>query len=323
MPATFIKAVELWVPGEDGSLLEFSAGAFGAARAFASLSRSMCFGRGEGLPGHAWDEGRPLLLRSLDSGYFQRTAAAQAAGLGCAIAMPLYRQDALRAVLVLFCGHDTEHAAALELWHQDARVSSDMTLVDGAYGPTHPGFEAVSRETYLPRGVGLPGRAWQRGEAVFVEDLGAEPTRFLRAEQATETGMLRGLALPLGSQREDCHVVTFLAGPALPLAHRIERWALDATGANLQRLYAFSELHGGHTALSAELPLPSAATAAGSAAHSAIVQAWISGLPVINPHPRDERGAPAAAAAACGAMALVAIPVLREGEVNEVLALYL
>jgi hypothetical protein len=319
MTATFIKAAEVWVPSDDGALLELSAGAFGDARRFASLSRSMCFGRGEGLPGRAWDEGRPILLRQFEGSYFRRTAAAQAAGLTCGIAMPIFLQDALTAVLVMFCGHVPEQAGALELWHHDPRVTTDMQLVDGAYGPSTLAFEAISHETHLPRGVGLPGLAWQRGEAVFVEDLAASGGRFLRGEQAAEAGMLRGLALPVGSRLEDRHVVSFLAGAALPLAQRIERWVPDESKTRLRRVYAFSELHGGSSLVEAELPVE---RGAGEAVGS-IAQAWASGVPAINEHPKTEPGAPAAAAAGLGATALVAIPVVWEGAVVEVVALYL
>jgi hypothetical protein len=48
---TFIKAAEIWVVNPAQRLLEFESGVFGPAMAFATLSRSMCFGQGEGLPG--------------------------------------------------------------------------------------------------------------------------------------------------------------------------------------------------------------------------------------------------------------------------------
>jgi len=319
MTSTFIKAAEVWVPSNDGSLLEFGAGAFGGAKRFAAISRSMSFGRGEGLPGRAWDEGQPILLRQFEDSNFPRTDAARAAGFTCAIALPLFMRDALSAVLVFFCGHDPAQASALELWHHDARITTDMTLVDGAYGPNAQPFESISHETYLPRGVGLPGLAWQRGEALFLEDLTSAPGRFLRAEQAAEAGMQRGLAIPVGSRLEDGHVVTFLSGAKLPLAQRIERWAPDDAKAKLHRVYAFSELHGGRSLALAELPMSPAAT--GSI--GSIAKAWASGVPAINGQPAAEGGAPAAAAAAVGSTVLLAIPVVWEGAVVEVVALYL
>lgn len=315
MTATFIKAAEVWIPSADGTLLEFGCGGFGPARSFATISRSMCFGRGEGLPGRAWEEGRPVLLRQFEGSIFQRTAAARTAGMDCAIALPLYLHDRLTSVLVVFCGHVPGQAGALELWHHDPRITTDMTLVDGAYGPGAQAFEAISQETYLPRGVGLPGLAWQRGEAVFVEDLPAAPGRFLRSEEAAAAGLLRGLAIPAGSRLADRHVVAFLASARLPLAHRIERWVPDAAQSELRRVEAFSELHGGRSSGIAQLPL--------SSTGSSLVKALQRGVPVINDFPADEPGSPAAAAVGIGATALVAIPVVWEDAVVEVVALYL
>ncbi|MDL2337953.1 MAG: hypothetical protein QFE16_08925, partial [Pseudomonadota bacterium] len=84
----------------------------------------------------------------------------------------------------------------------------------------------------------------------------------------------------------------------------------------LLRDLAFSELHGGRSAAVAELPI--SADSAGS-----IVQAWTGGVPVINEQPASEVGPPAAAAAAIGSAALLAIPVVWDGVVTEVVALYL
>jgi hypothetical protein len=319
MPSTFIKAAELWLASGDGSLLELHSSAFGSARRFAALSRSMCFGRGEGLPGRAWDAGRPILLADFNGGDFRRADAARQAGYSCAIALPYFHQHAIAGVLVLFCSHGVTPSSALELWHHDARITSDMTLASGAYGPGTQQFEAISHDTYLPRGVGLPGLAWQRGQSVFLEDLAAAPGRFLRAEMAAEAGLLRGLALPVGSRLDDCHVVTFLASAQLPLAQRIERWVADDTRTSLKRDYVFSELHGGRSGVAATLAI----TANDLAPTSSIAQAWRDGVPVISEQPAAEEGAPAAAAAAIGAAALLAIPVVWDGEVAEVVALYL
>lgn len=156
---------------------------------------------------------------------------------------------------------------------------------------------------------------------MFLEDLAAAQGRFLRAEMAAEAGLLRGLALPVGSRLDDCHVVTFLAGAQLPLAQRIERWVADDSRTLLKRDYFFSELHGGRSSAAATLPI--AVTAADSASTSSIARAWHHGVPVISEQPAAEEGAPAAAAAAIGAAALLAIPVVWEGAVAEVVALYL
>ena len=83
---TFIRTLEFWLPDASGSMLEFGGGLFGNCKRFETATRSLCFGRGEGLPGQAWGAGHPILLNSLDTPAFRRAAAAQAEGLTCAIA---------------------------------------------------------------------------------------------------------------------------------------------------------------------------------------------------------------------------------------------
>ena len=164
---TFIRAAEVWLPSADRSLLEFGGGAYAAVPYFGAVSRSLCFGRGEGLPGRAWEEGHPIVLQRFDGTYFLRIVAAHEAGLTCAIAVPTFHGGELSAVLVLFCGDRSRQAGAIELWRNDPRVASDMTLVDGYYGAASDALQAVSRDTSLPRGTGLPGLAWQRTESVL------------------------------------------------------------------------------------------------------------------------------------------------------------
>ena len=101
---TFIRAVEVWLPDSEHTLLEFGGGVYGEARRFGSASRSMCFGCGEGLPGQAWEAGRPIVLKQFEGSAFRRTQAAHAEGLTCGIALPVFAGTKLMAVLVIFCG---------------------------------------------------------------------------------------------------------------------------------------------------------------------------------------------------------------------------
>jgi hypothetical protein len=340
--STFIKAAEVWIPSADGTLLELDAGYFGTGTAFGALSRTMCFGRGEGLPGVAWDERRPVLLRDLEHGYFRRAAAARALGLTCAVAVPYFEGERIAAVLVLFCAHAPRQGGAVEVWHVSAGQAR-MVLKDGAYGADGGEFEAVSRATSFERGAGLPGAAMSLRQALFQEDLGSASGTFLRGHAAAGAGLARGLAIPAGSFGGEAHVLTFLAGAALPLAHRIERWISVDHAVRLRRVYAFSELHGGQSSAQVTLatrPLAAAvpaavAVAAGEWPESdasppsepppagALFRAALGGIPAINERPASEPGPPAAAATAIGARALLAIPVMSGGAVSEVLALYL
>lgn len=154
---TFIRAVEYRVPSADRTTLAHGGGWYGAAPALGALSAKRCIGPGEGLPGRAWRHGHPILLRQFEGPYFKRAEAAQAAGLACAIAVPLLAGDCLMAVVVMmFCGDDAAHAGAIELWRNDPALSPDMTLADACYGTTAEAFEYIARHVGFRRGTGQP-----------------------------------------------------------------------------------------------------------------------------------------------------------------------
>ena len=294
---TFIRAVEYWVPDADGESLTFGGGLFGDATALADASAGLSFARGEGLPGRAWDIGRPIVLQRLEGSYFRRIEAARAAGLTCGIAVPVLRGERIAAVVVFFCGDDEAHAGAIELWGNDPEESHDMTLVDGYYGTTGDTFEFISRATAFRKGNGLPGMAWAQRKPVFLPDLG-KGSGFLRADGAVKVGINRGFAIPCATLDGSNVVMAFLSALATPIARRVETWEPDANGTLLQRSFGFSE-----DTQDAAAPTPGslALTATGD---SPIARAFTTGVP-------------------CVAEATIAIPVAPQGHVTAVIALQL
>ena len=291
---TFIRIIEYWVPGEDASLLEFGGGLFGDAVRFAANSQNLCFGRGEGLPGQAWESGHPIVLKDLEGSYFRRARAAKAAGLTCGIAVPIFQAGELSAVTVIFCGDDEEHAGAIELWHQDSHESSDMKLTDGYYGTTGDTFESLSRATRVQRGTGLPGLAWERQSPVFLPDLGPG-SGFLRAGGAGKVGINRGFAIPCSSRDGSSYVLAFLSALATPIARRIDTWELDATGFALRRSPGFADPT---ASPAASETIPLSGPQAGP-----IALAFRTGVPAV-------------------AEPMIAIPVAPQGRVTAVMALH-
>ncbi len=237
---TFIRAIEFWVPGEDGSLLEFGGGLFGEAKRFEAATQQLCFGRGEGLPGQAWECGHPLMLKSLEAPGFRRATAAKADGLTCAVALPVFVGEMLSAVMVLFCSDDSDLAGAIELWHNDPEESSDMTLQSGHYGNTGDTFEFLSSHTSFRRGTGLPGRTWESQQPVFMPDLG-RGSGFLRADSALKVGINRGFAVPCGSTNGQVYVLAFLSALATPIASQVDVWQPDALQSHLVHSFSFAE----------------------------------------------------------------------------------
>jgi hypothetical protein len=309
---TFIRVVEVWVPDAEASLLEFGGGLYGSAKRLGLVSRSMCFGRGEGLPGRAWDEGRPIVLRELDPSVFRRSEQARADGLTCGIALPIFAGDAIKAVLVMFCGDDDEHAGAIELWHNDPAESKDMTLDDGYYGTTADAFEFIARRTSFRKGVGLPGAVWDSGTPVFLPDLGRSG-RFLRADSAVKVGINRGFALPCASRGDETYVLAFLSALATPLVRRLEIWSPAGSDGALYRGDGFCEAAG------ALAPTTDAAVASGQ---GVVGRAFATSVPMLTERATDEPGPIGAAAGAAGWTSVVALPVLRQGRPSAVVAWY-
>jgi hypothetical protein len=302
---TFIRVAEVWTPSPEGSLLEWAGGVYGAAPAFGAVSRTLCFGRGEGLPGRAWDEGQPILLRKFEGSYFRRTAIAREAGLNCAVALPIFRGEALTSVVVLLCGEPDAHAGAIELWHNNPRLTTDLTLADGYFGSNGAELEALSRDAYLPRGAGLPGLAWQRESAVFMDQID-HSSRFLRAQTAASAGIVRALAVPCSTRSNASWVLSLLSSSSTPIARRVESWLPDDAGQALQRAFGFCESAGTLAADGASL----------TSGDGPIGQAFATGIAVaLDPLTTPPAGAP-------GLSAVLAIPLLAEGAVTEVLALY-
>lgn len=309
---TFIRATEVWVPGGDRSTLELGAGLYGEATRFGASSRDVVFKRGEGLPGTAWAAGHPIILRSFEGSYFQRTEAAHADGLTSGIALPIFAGDFLTAVLVLFCGDDAEHAGAIELWRNQP-PSADMRLADGYYGSTGDTFETVARHVSLRRGSGLPGLAWQHGAPVFMADLG-HASGFLRADSAERVGINRGFGFPCSSTSADIWVMTFLSALGTPIVRRFEAWDPDAAHKRLVRGGGFCERNGMLDEPSAGLSLEFGDGAIGRAALTGVpaLVGTLAGEPVVG-----------ADASAAGLTSLVAIPVITAGRLKSVMALYL
>ena len=302
---TFIRAAEVWVPSADRTMLEFGGGLYGKAARFAAISKSLCFGRGEGLPGQAWEQGRPIILKQFDGSYFRRTAAAHAEGITCGIAVPIFAGDFLTSVLVIFCGDDEAHAGAIELWGNDPKVSADMTLVDGYYGTTADTFEYMSRRTTIRKGNGLPGMAWESGMPVFLEDLG-KSARFLRADTAQKVGINRGFALPCPVRGDETYVLAFLSALGTPIARRFEIWKPDAAREHLRLEGGFCEQRRAHRARRRR-------TSRSSAARARSARCLLTGVPAVSDNASSEPGGYGAANAEMGLESLLAVPVVQRG----------
>ncbi|RYH00906.1 GAF domain-containing protein [Salipiger sp. IMCC34102] len=214
---TFIEVAEVWVP--EGDRLVLASGAYGDHETFGEASQRESFAKGEGLPGKAWSDACPVVLKGFDGSYFKRTDAAKEAGLTSAVAIPVFAGATLKAVLVVLCADDATRNGAIEVWSEDAGT---LSLCDGYFGAATD-FEAVSQTTTFQAGSGLPGGVWAARRPILMRDLGAR-YGFLRAETASPAGLKRGLGLPVPVPGGRVFVVTLLSAQATPIARRFEVW---------------------------------------------------------------------------------------------------
>ncbi len=225
---TFIEVAEVWVP--EGDRLVLGSGNYGTLAEFAAVSGEESFGRGEGLPGKAWAEARPVVLKGFEGSYFKRTEAARAAGLTSAVAVPVFAGAELKAVLVVLCGDDADRTGAIEVWKEKGGL---LTLDDGYYGAAKH-FEWVSQHTQFPRSQGLPGGVWAAETPMLMRDLGSG-YRFIRAESAGQAGLTTGLGFPVPVPGGKAFVVTLLSARGTPIARRFELW--DARAAKVGKAH--------------------------------------------------------------------------------------
>ncbi len=228
----FIRAIEVWVPNAGGDELTLHNSDYTGLEAFGQISAETKFALGEGLPGNAWLQQRPVVLKQFDPATFKRTQAAHEAGLTSGVAIPIFDANQLKAVLVLLCGNASTATGAIEVWQDDGL--SGMALVEGYYGDLER-FEWLSKQIRFPQGIGLPGAVWQSQQAKIMADL-ANSTSFLRAANAKEAGIATGIGIPFYSplNTEDvAAVLLFLSSKNTPLAARFEVWQQTDDGDGL------------------------------------------------------------------------------------------
>ena len=214
---TFVEVSEVWVPKDGRVVLE--KGNYGRHEDFAAVSGAESFGPGEGLPGKAWAEARPVVLKEFEGSYFKRTEAAKAAGLTSAVAVPVFAGEELKAVLTVICADGGDRVGAIEVWTEKDGL---LMLDDGYYGAAKH-FEFVSQHTHFPRGQGLPGGVWASRTPILMRDLGAG-YKFIRSDSAGKAGLTTGLGLPIPVPGDATYVLALLSARGTPIAHRFEIW---------------------------------------------------------------------------------------------------
>ncbi|NDR56138.1 GAF domain-containing protein [Aliiruegeria sabulilitoris] len=299
---TFIEVSEVWVPENDKLVL--AAGNYGSLENFASISGNESFAKGEGLPGKAWAEARPIVLKEFEGSYFKRTEAAHEAGLTSAVAIPVFDGELLNAVLVVLCADDNERTGAIEIWRDK---DDALMLEDGYYGAAKH-FEWVSKHTHFPRGQGLPGGVWASNTPILMRDLGSG-YKFIRSDSAGKAGLTTGLGLPVPTPSGQEYVLTLLSARGTPIARRFEIW--DARAAKVGKANEAVLIDG---ICAREGPLWNEESERRATAWQGLIGRVLgSGVPVV------ESKVPGLTA---GYDSMVALPIHQNGELSHIVAWY-
>jgi len=187
-------AVEVWTGKAGRTELCLTDGAYPGLARFARLSPHVCFPRGSGLPGLAWETGLPRLSGNLGRDPdFLRRGSAQSEQLTSALAMPITHGAALQGVLMMLNHERTPLCRAVELWQP---VQRDQSLRLTCGPRVYHGCEAVAdaaRHLDLPAGDGWIGRAWATRRVEMVSAAGMD----LRRSEAETDGLIGGVAIPV------------------------------------------------------------------------------------------------------------------------------
>jgi len=215
---SFIAGIEVWVPR--GNVLVHSSGEYGDRVELARVSERSTFRRGEGLPGAVWSVERPLVWNDLGS-RFVRAEQARAVGIDVALALPVFGDSALTAVIVFLMSQTSSSPGCIEIWeaNADQRVLSHA----GGHYSGCADFEKVSPLLQFPFGAGLPGGTFSAGKPVVMRDV-RQATTFIRAGLAAQCGLQFAVGLPFRRGRRVEHVVTLVAAENSPFLQTFEHW---------------------------------------------------------------------------------------------------
>ena len=301
---TFIKVTEIWTLNKQGSALELKEGLYGDYKELKKISQKKTFAYQQGLPGTVWSAGFPIVISDLDSSYFERSKLARKAGLTCAIGMPILSGEFLMAVIVFLCGSQEENMGAIEVWSNDIDRMNELGVIDGYYGSLEY-FEFVSRRTKFTKGMGLPGLVWENELPVFMPSLKNTPA-FIRAEDAKNAELSKGIGIPVCTQNGRIYIMTFLSSEKTPIAKRLQIWLPDSTHKQLICQSAYGQENNDLASI-----FEVKGIAKGSA--GAVGQAWLTGMPVIG---ESSIRSPASDPAAISS--LLAMPVIDQGRLKAV-----
>ena len=219
---TLIRYVEVWTPNTDGTRLQRTAVQVIGGTGESSARRVTDVAIGEGLAGRAWHQKSPTILQEEPSELLENLSAACGTKLSAVLAIPVFRQQEIRGVVVLGCG---DGLGAAEIWNRDDR---DELAVTVSFYSGLPSFEFITRYTRFPKGAGVPGSVWNTGEPQLLQKPG-QSKLFIRSFGNDPAEIAAIVGLPVGSSRGfPASVLLLLSSVQTPLSRAVELWDCEA-----------------------------------------------------------------------------------------------
>ena len=157
------------------------------------------------------EDGRPRFLRGLmvDVTRDKRTAQHRSLqyAVSCLLAESGESQQLLAGVLKSICGHLEWDVGAWWMVDGQAQVLRCRHTWAAKLEAIQE-FEAISRHSIFPCGVGLPGRVWAHRKPAWISDVVSDPN-FPRASAADKAGLHAALGFPILSQGNVLGVMEF------------------------------------------------------------------------------------------------------------------
>lgn len=222
----FFRGVEIWLPNKHRTSLVLDACHYPGIglKKFKQYSKSETFDYNEGLPGMAWAEGKPVLLKELNSRNFKRYTIAKEFNLNLGLAFPVFSGSHLLAVAVFLFSHQENNAGGIELWVEG---KSEGLILETSYYGADTQFVSNSKILQILKGEGLIGQAWQTGlpAAINIADSNYKD----RAQPAVAAGVSMGLAFPCCFGVNEPTFLSLLSAKEVPIIQQFDIWLYDDT----------------------------------------------------------------------------------------------
>ncbi len=160
-----------------------------------------------------WENGRFLHTQCFTRDISERKRAEQRLAIQYATISQLVESRALKgaasAILEIICQNSSWDVGAL--WLIDPK-QDELHCVNiwKRPGVTVVEFESATTETAFPRGIGLPGEVWLKGEPIWISDVSSHGN-FPRATSAAKEALLSGAAIPMPNNQEIFGVMEFFS----------------------------------------------------------------------------------------------------------------